>query len=418
MYKQPHDTALFEIINNEQQRQEQEVNLIASENYVSAGVLRATGSVLTNKYAEGYPAKRYYAGCINVDDAENLAMERCKKLFSAEHANVQAHSGSSANMAVYFSVLSHGDTIMGMDLSAGGHLTHGYPINFSGRLFNSVTYGVNHETEQIDFDEVQKIAEQHKPKMIIAGASAYSRIIDFQRFADIAQKVGALFLADMAHIAGLVAVGLHPNPTLHADFVTSTTHKTLRGPRGGMILCKKEHAEKLDKTMMPGMQGGPLMHVIAAKAVAFFEALQPDFFTYQQQVIQNAQAMAHEFSTLGYRVVSGGTDNHQFTLDLRTKNITGKYAQEILARAGITANKNCIPFDPAKPWITSGIRLGTPAITTRGMQEEEARAIAQYAHEAMMCGADDTKIKLIYQKIQKLTERYPLEKEAFWQLRF
>ncbi|NRB21637.1 serine hydroxymethyltransferase [Candidatus Dependentiae bacterium] len=413
MFTKLKDEKLFAVIAREEQRQEQEINLIASENYASQVVRTATASVMTNKYAEGYPGKRYYSGCTFVDGAENLAIERCKKLFNAEHANVQAHSGSQANMAVYFSVLQPGDTIMGMDLSAGGHLTHGYPINFSGKLFNSVSYAVNPETEQLDFDEIQKLAEQHKPKMIIAGASAYSRIIDFQRFAEIAQNVGALFLADMAHIAGLVAVGLHPNPTPYADFVTSTTHKTLRGPRGGIVLSKEKFAQQLDKAIMPGMQGGPLMHVIAAKAVGFYEALQPEFKTYQQQVIKNAQAMAQAFTDLGYRIVTGGTDNHQFTIDVRSKKITGRTAEVALASAGITLNRNCIPFDPEKPWITSGVRIGTPAITTRGMKEKQAKEIAHLAHEVMINHADETKLKLVKEQVKQLCKLYPIEQNEF-----
>ena len=402
------DEKLATIIANEKQRQEQGINLIASENYASENVLDVMSSVLTNKYAEGYPGKRYYAGCQFVDQAEQLAIERCKKLFNAEHANVQPHAGSQANMAAYFAVLNPGDTIMGMSLAEGGHLTHGHKVNFSGKLFNSVQYAVDKETEQLDYDAIANLAQQHKPKLIIAGASAYSRIIDFKRFAQIAHNVGALFLADIAHIAGLVTTGLHPNPFPHANLVTSTTHKTLRGPRGGLVMCKQEHADAVDRMIMPGIQGGPFMHIIAAKAVAFHEALQPTFKTYQQQVVKNAQTMAKAFTDLGYRIVAGGTDNHLFIVDLRTKNVTGRAAEVALEQAGITVSRSCIPFDPQKPWITSGIRIGTPAITTRGMQENEGQQIVQLIDEVVTHYDDETKLKNIKEQATKLCAAYPM----------
>ncbi len=402
------DRQLFSIIEKEQQRQEQEINLIASENYASRAVLQATGSVLTNKYAEGYPGKRYYAGCIFVDQAEQLAIERCKKLFGAEHVNVQPHAGSPANMAVYFATLKPGDTIMGMSLAEGGHLTHGHKVNFSGQMYNSVQYAVNRETERLDYDAIEKLAHEHKPKLIIAGASAYSRIIDFARFAQIAQNVGAQLLTDIAHIAGLVAAKLHPSPIEHADFVTSTTHKTLRGPRGGLVMCKQEYAEQIDRAIMPGIQGGPFMHIIAAKAVAFHEALQPDFKTYQAHVIKNAQAMAKMFVDLGYRIVAGGTDNHLFVVDLRSKNITGRAAERALEHAGITLSRSGIPFDPQKPWITSGIRIGTPSITTRGMKEKEAEQIAHLIDEVITHHEDENKLRSIKEKVAEFCKQFPI----------
>ena len=351
------DPMILSLIQSEEQRQEQEINLIASENYASRALMHATGSVLTNKYAEGYPGKRYYAGCQYVDQVEQLAIDRCKKLFHADHANVQPHAGSQANMAVYMAILNPGDTILGMNLAEGGHLTHGHSVNFSGRIFKSVQYRVHPTTHLLDFDEIAALAREHKPKLIIAGASAYSRIIDFKKFSEIAKSVGAYLLADIAHIAGLIAADLHPHPFPHADFVTSTTHKTLRGPRGGLIMCKQEFAHLIDKSIIPGLQGGPLLHVIAAKAVAFHEALQPSFVVYQQQVIANARAMADAFAARGYTLVAGGTDNHLFVLDLRSKKINGKIAQEVLEKVGITISRSCIPFDPEKPWITSGIAL-------------------------------------------------------------
>lgn len=376
-----HDIQLFNLIMAEQERQKKTISLIASENYTSAAVRHATGSVLTNKYAEGTPGKRYYSGCEIVDEVERLAIERCKALFGAQHANVQPHAGSQANFAVYASVLNPGDLIMGMSLASGGHLTHGHPVNLSGTYYRTVQYGVHPDTHLLDYDEIETLAQLHRPKLIIAGASAYSRVIDFERFARIAQSVNALFLADIAHIAGLVATNIHPSPLPHADFVSSTTHKTLRGPRGGFVLCKAAYADKLDRAIMPGMQGGPLMNTIAAKAVAFFEAQQPSFAAYQQQVVRNAQTMANSFIERGYTVVTGGTDNHMLVLDLRNKGITGLQAEKALASVGITASRSCIPFDTEKPWITSGIRFGTPAITTRGAQEQDIRTLSYLIDE-------------------------------------
>ena len=402
------DPHLFSIIEAEKNRQESTINLIASENYVSDAVMQATGSVLTNKYAEGYPHKRYYPGCTFVDEAELAAIERCKKLFKAEHANVQPHSGSQANMAVYLSLLKPGDTILGMSLASGGHLTHGHGVNFSGTLFNSIQYTVNKESELLDYEEIAQLAEQHKPKLIIAGASAYSRIIDFERLAAIAQSVGAYFLADIAHIAGLVATGLHPSPIACADFTTSTTHKTLRGPRGGLVMAQAKHAEIIDRSIMPGMQGGPLMNTIAAKAVAFHEALQPHFALYQQQIIKNAAAMAKELQVLGYRIVAGGTDNHLFVVDLRSHNITGRKAEIALEKAGITATRSCIPFDPEKPWITSGIRIGTPAITTRGMEEQACKEIAHLIDDVIKHHENDVILNAIKIKVGNICFAYPI----------
>lgn len=370
------DPELYATIMKELERQRNKIELIASENFVSTSVMEATGSHLTNKYAEGYPGKRYYGGCEYVDAAENLARERLKALFGADHANVQPHSGANANLAVYFAVLEPGDTVMGMDLSHGGHLTHGSPVNLSGKYFNFVPYGVDKKTEMIDYREVKEIAARCKPKMLVAGASAYSRSIDFERLAKIADSVGALFMVDMAHIAGLVAAGLHPNPVPYADFVTTTTHKTLRGPRGGAILCKAEFAKDIDKGIFPGTQGGPLMHVIAAKALSFKEAMTEEFKQYQRQIISNAKRLAQEFIKKGFRVVSGGTDNHLMLIDLRNKGFTGKQAETLLDEIGITVNKNAIPFDPESPFVTSGIRIGTPAVTTRGMKEEQMQEIA------------------------------------------
>ena len=396
------DPHLFSIIQAEENRQKNTLNLIASENYVSDAVMQATGSVLTNKYAEGYPGKRYYPGCTFVDEAEIIAIERCKQLFNAEHVNVQPHSGSQANMAVYFSALKPGDTILGMSLASGGHLTHGHGVNFSGTLFNSVQYTVNKDTEQLDYDEITQLAEQHKPKLIIAGASAYSRIIDFERLAAIAHSVGAYFMADIAHIAGLVATKLHPTPIHCADFVTSTTHKTLRGPRGGLIMAQAKHAEIIDRSIIPGMQGGPLMNTIAAKAVAFHEALSPEFAVYQQNIVKNACAMAHELQALGYRIVTGGTDNHLFVVDLRSHNITGRKAEIALEKAGITVTRSCIPFDPEKPWITSGIRIGTPAITTRGATEETCKEIAHLINEVIKHHENDVVLNAIAIKVRNM----------------
>ncbi len=402
------DPTIANLLQQEATRQATTIDLIASENYVHPAVLEATASVLTNKYAEGYPGKRYYAGCEFADAVESLAIERCKQLFGAEHANVQPHAGSQANMAVYMATLQPGDTIMGMSLNEGGHLTHGHNVNFSGKYYRVIHYTLNKDTELLDFDEIEQLAQQFKPKLIIAGASAYSRTIDFARFAAIAKSVGALFLADIAHIAGLVATKLHPTPIGHADFVTSTTHKTLRGPRGGLIMTSQAYAQQLDRAIMPGMQGGPLMHVIAAKAVAFQLALQPEFRDYQQQIIKNAQAMANAFAELGYRIVAGGTDNHLFVIDLRSKNITGLEAQNALEKAGITVSRSCIPFDPQKPWITSGIRIGTPAITTRGMQEKDALVIVELVDEIIRSKGDSTTATAVEKKVRALCKERPI----------
>ena len=371
------DPQLAEAIENEANRQRNKIELIASENFVSAAVLEAAGSPLTNKYAEGYPAKRYYGGCEFVDVAESLAIERAKAIFGAEHANVQPHSGAQANTAVYFAVLKPGDTILGMNLAHGGHLTHGSPVNISGSYFNIVPYGVDKDTFKIDYDEVRRLAVEHKPKMIVAGASAYPRIIDFKIFREIADEVGAYLMVDMAHIAGLVAADLHPNPVPYAHFVTTTTHKTLRGPRGGMILCKEEFAKAVDKAIFPGIQGGPLMHIIAAKAVCFKEAMSDEFKSYQKQIVANASKLASELMNRGFNIVSGGTDNHLMLIDLRNKGVTGKAAEHMLDDVGITVNKNSIPFDTEKPFVTSGIRIGTPAVTTRGMKEDDMVEIAE-----------------------------------------
>ena len=397
------DKEIYDAIMKEEVRQNEKIELIASENFTSKAVMEAMGSVFTNKYAEGYPGRRYYGGCENVDVAENLAIERAKKLFGAEHANVQPHSGAQANMTVYFSVLNPGDTILGMNLAHGGHLTHGSPVNFSGKLYNIVPYGVD-ETGYIDYAELRRIALECKPKMIVAGASAYPRIIDFAKFRKIADEVGAYLMVDMAHIAGLVAAGLHPSPVPYADFVTTTTHKTLRGPRGGMILCKEKYAKALDKALFPGIQGGPLMHVIAGKAVALKEALSDDFKEYQLQIIKNAKVLADELVSRGYKLVSGGTDNHLILVDLSEKGITGKDAEALLDRVGITVNKNAIPFDTQKPNITSGIRIGTPAMTTRGMKEEEMKEIARLIDMALS-GVDESKVA---EDVLKLTSRFPL----------
>ncbi|MCL5875927.1 MAG: serine hydroxymethyltransferase [Candidatus Dependentiae bacterium] len=402
------DPVLYSIITNEQTRQEHEINLIASENYASMAIMQATGSVLTNKYAEGYPGKRYYGGCQFVDEAETLAIERCKELFDAEHVNVQPHAGSPANMAVYFSVLNPGDTLMGMSLSEGGHLTHGHGVNFSGRFFKSIQYGVNKETEQLDYDAIEQLALEHKPKLLVVGASAYSRTINFERFGSIAKKCGAYLMADIAHIAGLIAAKLHPNPFPHADFVTSTTHKTLRGPRGGLIMCKKEFAQQIDKTIIPGVQGGPFMNLIAAKAVAFHEALQPEFTQYQQHVIYNARAMAQEFIARGYRIVTGGTDNHLFIVDLSSKGITGRAAELLLEKIGITVSRSTIPFDKEKPWITSGIRIGSPAISTRGIKEHEAKVIVALIDEALMNHDNEQSLLKIKEQTKQLARQFPI----------
>ena len=396
------------VIDQELMRQRDKLEMIASENIVSQAVMEAQGSVLTNKYAEGYPGKRYYGGCEHVDVVETLAIERAKRLFGAEHANVQPHSGSQANFAVYFAMLKPGDTIVGMNLSHGGHLTHGSPVNVSGTYFNVVPYGVNAETQQIDYDEFRKIVLEATPKLIIAGGSAYSRQIDFKKMADVAHEVGAIFMVDMAHFAGLVAAGLHPNPVEYADIVTTTTHKTLRGPRGGMILCKEEYAKAIDKAVFPGIQGGPLMHVIAAKAVALGEALQPEFKVYAEQVIKNAKVLAAELIAKGLTIVSGGTDTHVMLVDVRNTGLTGKEAEHLLDEIGITANKNTIPFDPASPFVTSGVRLGTPALTTRGLKEDDMKEIADIIATVLQNPEDTAKHQDAAKRVAALCEKYPL----------
>ena len=396
------------VIDQELMRQRDKLEMIASENIVSQAVMEAQGSVLTNKYAEGYPGKRYYGGCEHVDVVETLAIERAKRLFGAEHANVQPHSGSQANFAVYFAMLKPGDTIVGMNLSHGGHLTHGSPVNVSGTYFNVVSYGVNAETQQIDYDEFRKIVLEAKPKLIIAGGSAYSRQIDFKKMADVAHEVGAIFMVDMAHFAGLIAAGLHPNPVEYADIVTTTTHKTLRGPRGGMILCKEEYAKAIDKAVFPGIQGGPLMHVIAAKAVALGEALQPEFKVYAEQVIKNAKVLAAELIAKGLTIVSGGTDTHVMLVDVRNTGLTGKEAEHLLDEIGITANKNTIPFDPASPFVTSGVRLGTPALTTRGLKEDDMKEIADIIATVLQNPEDAAKHQDAAKRVAALCEKYPL----------
>ncbi len=402
------DPNIKAVIDQELMRQREKLEMIASENIVSQAVMEAQGSVLTNKYAEGYPGKRYYGGCEHVDVVETLAIERAKRLFGAEHANVQPHSGSQANFAVYFAMLKPGDTIVGMNLSHGGHLTHGSPVNVSGTYFNVVPYGVNAETQQIDYDEFRKIVLESKPKLIIAGGSAYSRQIDFKKMADVAHEVGAIFMVDMAHFAGLVAAGLHPNPVEYADIVTTTTHKTLRGPRGGMILCKEEYAKAIDKSVFPGIQGGPLMHVIAAKAVAFGEALQPEFKEYAEQVIKNAKVLAAELMAKGLTIVSGGTDTHVMLVDVRNTGLTGKEAEHLLDEIGITANKNTIPFDPASPFVTSGVRLGTPALTTRGLKEDDMKEIADIIAVVLQNPEDTAKHQDAAKRVVALCEKYPL----------
>ncbi|TRZ90951.1 MAG: serine hydroxymethyltransferase [Methanosarcinales archaeon] len=405
------DPEIYEIIRHEVERQRNKLNLIASENYASRAVLQAQGSVMTNKYAEGYPGKRYYGGCEFVDMAENLAIERAKKLFGAEHINVQPHSGSQANMAVYFAMLKHGDTIMSMDLSHGGHLSHGSPVNFSGKLFNIVPYGVSKETKTIDYDSLMEIARKHKPKLIVSGASAYPRELDFKRFREIADEVGALLVADIAHIAGLVVAKIHCDPVPYADFVTTTTHKTLRGPRGGMIMCKEEYAKEVDKSVFPGIQGGPLMHVIAAKAVAFKEAMSRDFVDYQTQIVKNAKKIANELAIRGNEIVSGGTDNHLMLVDLTPQNITGKDAEAKLGEAGIILNKNTIPFETRSPFITSGIRIGTPAATTRGMKEKEMVNIADAIDVTIKNMNDASRIKEVKRDILELCNQFPIPYE-------
>ena len=407
-YVKQQDPKVQEMIELELGRQRNKLEMIASENFVSQAVMEAQGSVLTNKYAEGYPHKRYYGGCEYVDMVEELAIERAKQLFGAEHVNVQPHSGSQANFGVYFALLEPGDTIMGMNLSHGGHLTHGSPVNVSGKYFNIIPYGVDAETGRIDYDEMRKIAQEHKPKMIIGGGSAYSRQIDFKTMADIAHEVGAIFMVDMAHFAGLVAAGLHPNPVEYADIVTTTTHKTLRGPRGGMIMCKEEYAKAIDKSIFPGIQGGPLMHVIAAKAVAFGEALQPEFKEYAKQVIVNAQTLAETLQQEGFTIVSGGTDTHVLLVDLRTVGLTGKVAEHVLDEVGITCNKNTIPFDPESPFVTSGIRLGTPALTTRGLNAEDMKEIASIISLVLKQPEDAAVLAEAKQRVVTLCETYPM----------
>ncbi|BAS45549.1 serine hydroxymethyltransferase [Staphylococcus schleiferi] len=403
------DKSVFEIIQKEFNRQNSNIELIASENFVSEAVMEAQGSVMTNKYAEGYPGRRYYGGCVFVDQTEQLAIDRAKALFNAEHVNVQPHSGSQANMAVYLVALEHGDTVLGMNLSHGGHLTHGAPVNFSGKFYNFVEYGVTKDEEHIDYEEVRKLAKEHRPKLIVAGASAYSRAIDFKKFKEIADEVGAKLMVDMAHIAGLVAAGLHQNPVEYADFVTTTTHKTLRGPRGGMILCKEEYKKDIDKTIFPGIQGGPLEHVIAGKAVAFGEALQPEFKTYQKQVIKNAQTLAKTLQDNGFRIVSGGTDNHLISVDVKgSVGITGKVAEEALDEIGITCNKNTIPFDQEKPFVTSGIRLGTPAATTRGFDEKAFEEVGHIISDVLKKHEDQKVLEEAKKRVKTLTEQFPL----------
>ncbi|HEY0590805.1 MAG TPA: serine hydroxymethyltransferase [Thermoanaerobaculia bacterium] len=402
------DPDVAEAIRTETRRQNETIELIASENHVSEAVLTAMGSVFTNKYAEGYPGKRYYGGCGPTDVVETLAIERAKALFGAEHANVQPHSGSQANMSVYFAMLKPGDTIMGMDLSHGGHLTHGHPLSYSGRDFKVVAYGVDRETETIDFDQMRRLAEEHKPRMIICGASAYSRIIDFKKIREIADSVGALMMADIAHIAGLVVTGLHPSPVPYADFVTTTTHKTLRGPRAGLILCKEKYAKDLDRAVFPGVQGGPLVHIIAAKAVAFNEAAKPEFRAYQRQIVANAKALCDAVRADGFRIVSGGTDNHLFMTDVFSKGITGKDGEKMLEAANITVNKNTIPFDQNKPMVASGIRIGSPAVTTRGMREEEMKTIGDLIARVLDAKGDEAVVAEVRQKVMDLCRRFPI----------
>jgi glycine hydroxymethyltransferase len=402
------DPEIAQALDLEVDRQARTLELIASENFVSEAVLEALGSVMTNKYAEGTPGKRYYGGCEFVDVAETLAIERAKKLFGAEHANVQAHSGSQANQAVYMTVLQPGDTLLGMSLAHGGHLTHGHPLNFSGKMYKIVSYGVRKDTETIDYDELERMAQEHRPRLIIAGASAYPRLLDFERFAAIAKQCGALLMVDMAHIAGLIAAGLHPSPFPHADFVTTTTHKTLRGPRSGAVFCKAQYAKELDKVMFPGIQGGPSMHVIAAKAVCFQEALQPEFREYQKQVVLNARTLAEALAGKGFRIVSGGTDTHLALVDVFSKKVTGMQAQSALEKAGITVNKNAIPFDTNPPMVASGIRVGTPAVTTRGLREPQMELIAHWITEVLHNVEDESVQKRVRSQVEALTEKFPL----------
>jgi len=405
------DTEIADAIKNEVRRQAEGLELIASENFVSAAVLEAAGSVMTNKYAEGYPGKRYYGGCEFVDVAESLAIARAKQLFRAEHVNVQPHSGAQANMAVYFTLLKPGDTVLGMNLAHGGHLTHGHPLNFSGKLYSIVPYGVRKDDERIDYEELERLAYQHKPQMIMVGASAYPRVIDFARIATVAKNVGAPMVVDMAHIAGLVAAGVHPSPVSHAEFVTSTTHKTLRGPRAGLVLCREQYAKDLDRAVFPGVQGGPLMHIIAAKAVCFKEALEPSFGEYQRQIVANAARLASSLSSHGFRLVSGGTDNHLMLVDVFSKGLTGKVAEAALGKAGITVNKNAIPFDQNPPMVASGIRVGTPAVTTRGMREPEMDQIGDFIARVLASPEDDRVRGLVKDEVMKLCKRFPLYPE-------
>lgn len=402
------DPQVADAIRHEAERQEYNLELIASENFVSEAVLEAQGSIMTNKYAEGYPGKRYYGGCEHVDVVEQLAIDRAKELFGADHANVQPHAGSQANMAVYFAACKPGDTILGMNLAHGGHLTHGSPVNFSGKLFTVVPYGVSQETETIDYEEVERLAVTHKPAMIVVGASAYPRTIDFPAFRTIADKVGAKVMVDMAHIAGLVAAGVHPSPIPYAEFVTTTTHKTLRGPRGGMILCREEFAKTINSQIFPGIQGGPLMHVIAAKAVAFKEALQPEFKVYQQQIVKNAKALASALVARGFKLTSGGTDNHLMLINFSGTEITGKAAEEALDKAGITVNKNTVPFETRSPFVTSGIRVGTPACTSHGLKEAEMDQVAGYIADAIAGIGDDQKLAAIKQRVNSMMKKFPL----------
>jgi len=406
------DPEIARMIGNEVHRQNSGLELIASENFVSQAVLEAAGSVLTNKYAEGYPGKRYYGGCEFVDVAETLAIERAKQIFGAEHVNVQPHSGAQANMAVYFTLLQPGDTVLGMNLAHGGHLTHGHPLNFSGKLYQIVPYGVRKDDERIDYEELEKLAHEHQPKMIMVGASAYPRVIDFERIGKVGRDVGAAVVTDMAHIAGLVAAGVHPSPVPHSDFVTTTTHKTLRGPRGGMVLCKTKYAKDLDRSVFPGIQGGPLMHIIAAKAVCFREALQPDFAEYQRQLVANARRLAAGLSSAGFRLVSGGTDNHLMLVDVFSRGLTGKVAEAALGKAAITVNKNAIPFDQNPPMVASGIRVGTPAITSRGMREPEMDIVADLIARALSTPDDDAALAAVKSEVEALCRKFPLYPEA------
>jgi glycine hydroxymethyltransferase len=405
------DAEIARAIKNEVRRQAEGLELIASENFVSTAVLEAAGSVMTNKYAEGYPGRRYYGGCEFVDVAESLAIARAKQLFRAEHVNVQPHSGAQANMAVYFTLLKPGDTVLGMNLAHGGHLTHGHPLNFSGKLYTIVPYGVRKDDERIDYEELERLAHEHKPKMIMVGASAYPRVIDFARIAKVSKDVGAPMVVDMAHIAGLVAAGVHPSPVPHAEFVTSTTHKTLRGPRAGLILCREQYAKDLDRAVFPGVQGGPLMHIIAAKAVCFKEALEPSFAEYQRQIVANAARLASSLSGHGFRLVSGGTDNHLMLVDVFSKGLTGKVAEAALGKAGITVNKNAIPFDQNPPMVASGIRVGTPAITTRGMREPEMDQIGDFIARVLASPEDDRVLGIVKDEVMKLCKRFPLYPE-------